>query len=162
MALLHSNWLYVILPLFYFTPLHSTLLYHGSTSLYFILHYNTIAVLHSSYSTKALLQFTWLYIALPWLYFTLPDSMLLYHCSTPLHFNLHYSIMALLHSSSLYFTLLHSTLLYHSCTSLYLLQHGSISLYMTLYCCIMVLCYSTSLYITLPWLYFTLRRPTLH
>ena len=88
----------------------------------------------------ALLHYIWLYITLPWLYFTLLDSTLHYHGSTSLYVTLRYTTMALLDSTSLYiivpwliFTLLDSPLLYHGSTSLY-----------------------TSLYCILPWLYITL------
>ena len=60
--------------------IHSTLLNHGSTSLYLTLHYSTLDVLDST--------------LLPWLYLTLLDSTLLYHGST-----LHYFIVALLYST---------------------------------------------------------------
>ena len=123
MALLQSTLVYTTLPLLYFSLLHSTLHYHGSTSLYFTLLYSTMAIFHS----------TFLYIDLPWLYFTLPnstlhcltlhyptmvllhyihDSTLLYHGSTSLYITLHYSTMALLHSVLLYISLpwLHFTL----------------------------------------------------
>ena len=88
MALLHSTWLYITLPWLYFTPLDSTLLYHGSTSLYLTIYLSTIALLHS--------------ISL----YTLVN-----HSSTSLCLTLHYSIMALLHSTN-------DTLLYHSSISL--------------------------------------------
>ena len=64
--------LYMTLQWLHFTVLDSTLFFHGSTSVYFALHY----------STMDLLQCTGLYITLPWLYFTLPDYLLLYHGST--------------------------------------------------------------------------------
>ena len=66
-ARLHSTRLYIRLPWLYFTLLDSTLLYNGSTSIYYTLYY----------STMALLQSPRLYITLPWLYFTLLDSTLL-------------------------------------------------------------------------------------
>ena len=40
MVVLHSTWLYITLPWLYFTLLDSTLLYNGSTSLYFTLYYS--------------------------------------------------------------------------------------------------------------------------
>ena len=97
-----------------------------------------------------LLHSSWLYIPLPWLYFTLVDCI-------------HSPTMALLHSTSLYITLhsnmplCHSTriysTLYHASTSLYLkstlLHHGS------------TLLYTTGVYITLTWLYFALIDSTL-
>ena len=55
-------------------------------SLYLTLHTSTLALLHT----------TWLYITVPWLYFTLLDSTLLYIGSTSLYLTLHYSNMALL------------------------------------------------------------------
>ena len=121
MVQLYSTLLYITLPLLYFTLLSSTLslpwlnfillfstlLYHGSryfavivctvlylgsTSLYVNLHYSTIALLDS----------TWFYIAPPWIYFTLLDSTLLYHSSTSFYFTLHYCAMALFLSPLLY------------------------------------------------------------
>ena len=87
---------------------------------------------------------------------------------------LHYSTIALLHSTSLYITLpwlyltpLDPTLLYHGATSLYLtLQISTIRsstwlcialpwLYFTLDFSTLALLHSTWLYISLPWLYFT-------
>ena len=105
-------WLYLTLHYstiaLYFTLLKSTLMYHGSTSLYSY---------HSS---------TWLYKFLLWLYLTLHNSTLIYHGFTSLHFTLHYSSMAHLHSTLLYislqwiyFALLRSRLLYHGSTSLH-------------------------------------------
>ena len=96
MALLHSTWLYRGSTWLYFTLhdstmalldfiLDSTLLYHGSTWFYTPLHYSTMALLDS----------TWLYMTLPWLYFTLLCSTSLYHGSTWLYLTLHESTMAL-------------------------------------------------------------------
>jgi len=121
MALLRHTWLYITLPWFYFTLLDSTLLYQGYTSLYFTLHYSTLAILKS----------TWVYITLPWFYFTLLDS------TFPV--------------PSFNFTLLDSTLLYQGSTSLYVILHYSTVVHL----------HSTGLYITLPWLYFTLLDSTL-
>ena len=113
MVLLHSTLLYIILLWLYFTPLDSTLFYHGSTSL----HPLDSTLLYFT------LQSTWLYISLPWLYLTLQyssmalhDSTILYHGSTWLY--THYSTMALLQSTWLYNTLpwlylTLYTLLYH-------------------------------------------------
>ena len=57
MALLHSNRLYITLPWLYFTLLDSTILYLGSTSLYFTLHYSMKEhFLKFVYSTHALDQ----------------------------------------------------------------------------------------------------------
>ena len=67
------------------------------------------------HSIVALLHFTWPYITLPWLYFTLLDSTLLIHASTSFYLTLLHSTMALLHST------IGSTLLYHDFTSLCLL-----------------------------------------
>ena len=136
MALLHSSWLYITLTWLYLTLLKSTLVYHGSASLYFTLHYSTIALLHS----------TWLCIIQPWLYFMLLESTLLYHVPTWLYLTLHYSTTALLDSTwlyitltRLYFTLCNSTLIYHASTSLCLSLHYST----------MALLHSTWLHITL-------------
>ena len=96
----------------------------------------------------ALLHSTRLYITLPWLYFTLLDSTLLFLGLT----------MALLHSTRLnftipwlYFTLLDSMNVYHSSTSLYLTLNNSS----------MDLLHSTWLYINVPCLYFILIDSTL-
>ena len=116
----------------------------------------------------ALLQSTWLYMTLPWVYFTLLHSTFLYQGPTSLA--LHYSTMALLYSTSLYitlswlyFTVLHSTLLYLVSILLHftlldstLLYHGFILLDSTFYCTLAHDHVLDSVYITLPWLYFTL------
>ena len=129
-TLLHhgSTSLYITIQWFYFTLLYITL--HGSTSLYStllymaLLHFTLLymALLHSTliYITLLWFYFTPLYyIILPWFYFTLLSSTLLYHGSTSFYFALHYSTIALLHSTLLYntlpwlyFTLLYSTLPY--------------------------------------------------
>ena len=59
-----QSWTTLTLPWLYFTLLDSTYIYHGSTSLYLILHNSTVA----------LLQSTRVHIILSWLYFTLLDS----------------------------------------------------------------------------------------
>jgi len=100
--------------------LHSTILYygHGYTSLYFTLHFSTMALLHFTlfYHGSTSLYFT-VYIILPWLYLwliiILLDSTLLYHGSILYYLTLHYSAM----------TLLLSILLYHSSTSLHFTLH---------------------------------------
>ena len=128
MALGHSTWLYITLAL-----LDSTLLYHGSTSLYFTLHY-----------------------CIWWLYFTLLDSILLHvHW---LYFTPHNSAMALGHSAWLYITLLwlYFTLLDSTVLDFTLLYHGFTSLYLIQLYSIMALLFSTWLYITLPWLFTSL------
>ena len=84
MALLHSTSLYITLPWLYFSLLASTLLYHGSTSLYL------------TRSTLLYYGSTSLNLTLPSPYFILLDSTLLYHGSTSFCFSLHYSTMALL------------------------------------------------------------------
>ena len=113
------------LPWLYFTLLHCTtfytmvlldsaFLYHGSTSLYFTLHYCAIAqgiILNSTllyHSYFALFHSTLLfhgstslyliYCLVALLYFIILDSPLLYHSSTSLSFTLHYFSMALLNS----------------------------------------------------------------
>ena len=157
MALLQSTLLCITLPWFYLTPLYSTLLYQGSTSLYLILHDSTMALLYS----------TLLYIILPWLYLILIDSAWLYHGSTSLYFILHYTNMALLNSTSLNIilpllcsTLLDSTLLYHNSSSHYLtliiLQWIYFTLRNSTHNSTMAPLHSTSLYINLTLLYFTL------
>ena len=103
MAELDSAWLYMTLLRLYFTLCHSTSLYHGSTSLYFILHDSTMAPLDS----------TRLYISLPWFYLTLLHSTLLYHGSTD-------STWLYITESWLYFNVLHSTWPYHGSTSFYI------------------------------------------
>jgi len=75
MALLHSSTLYITLPWLYFTVLDSTLHYHDSPSLYWILHFSTNALLHS----------TRLYITLPWCYFNLHCSTMALHDTTFLY-----------------------------------------------------------------------------
>ena len=132
----------------------SALLYHGSTSLYFmaLLHSTSLyfTLLHSiAYSMVVSSQLLLLHGCLESLG---SDSALLYHGSTSLYF------MALLHSTSLYFTLLHSIaysmvvssqlLLLHGCleslgSDSALLYHGSTSLYLTLYYISMALLHST-------------------
>ena len=150
MALLHSTWLYVTLPWLYFTTwlytnctitsLHSTWLYitvprtslhcfpQRSASLYLVdstlfYHGSTSPYISLLPSRPTIVQFhsAWLYITLPWLYFTPPS----------LNLTLHYSSTALFLSTwlycfllRLYFTLLpsimallHSTASYHSSTS---------------------------------------------
>ena len=120
-----------------------------STSLYILL-LSTITLLHST-TTLPRLYFTLLdstapypstslYIALPWHYLSLLDS-LLYFTIALLYSTA--STIALLHSTwlyitlpCLYFTLLESTAFYHSSTSL------------------------NWLYITLPWPYFTVLDST--
>ena len=156
MALHHSTLLHITLPRLYFTLLDSTLLYHSSTS-----HYSTVDLLHSMWLNGG----PGLHITLPWLHFNLLDSTLLYHGSTSFYLTLHYSIMALLHSTWLYiilqwlyFTLLNSTLLYHGYFTLLdstLLYRGSTKF--TLHDTTMSLLHSTLVYISLRWwLYFTL------
>ena len=88
----------------------------------------------------ALLYSTRLYITIPLLYFTLLDSVLLYHNSTSLHSTLLYLGSATLYITLqwLYFTLLDSTLLYHGSTSPYY-----------------------TVYITQPNLYFTLHNSSM-
>ena len=105
---------------------------------------NVIIVFHKLFGEKsriqALLQHTRIhkvhYIPLPWLYFTLLDSTLLYHGSTSLYWTLHYSC-----STSLYQTLYYPT--------------------MTLLHFILLYNVSISDYITPPWLYFTLYQSTM-
>ena len=115
------------------------LLYHSSSSLCLTLLLSTMALLHS----------TFLYITLPWLYFTLLESTSLYHRSTSLYLSLHYSTMAL-HLSSL---------LNISLPWLYFTQLFLPWLYM--HYSTMVLLNSTWLYSTLSWLYFCLLYSTL-
>ena len=85
-----------------------------------------------------LLHTSWLYITLPWLYFTLLDSTLVY-----LYFTLDFSTLALLDSTNFY--------------------HGSTSLNLTLQISTMALLHATWLYISLSyiWLYFTVLDSTL-
>ena len=129
-----NHWLYSVLPWLYI--MHSTGLYHpvafilldstlSSTSLFVTLLYHVspshyFILLH--HSIIALLDSTRLYIILPWLYFTLLDSII-------------FSTKVLLHFTCLYFTLpwflvhnnslLDSTSLYHGSTSLHLNPHHS-------------------------------------
>ena len=120
--------------------LHSKRLYHGNTSLYFTLHYSTMALLDS----------TWLYMTLTWFYFTLLVSnystMDLLH-STWLHITLQCLYFIVLDSSLLYhsyFTLLDSTL-HYPCSNKFI-KHDSTMSFL----------HSTLFYIFLQWLYFTL------
>jgi len=99
------------------------------------------------------------YITVPWLYFTLLDSTLIYQGSTSLYVTLHFSTMDLLHSTWLYTTL---PWLYFTLLDPTLLYHGSTSFYFTLHYCTKFLLHSTLLYIDLPWLYFTLLDSALH
>ena len=115
-----STWLYFTLhysPWLYFIRLESTLLYSGSTSLYSTLHYSTMSTwLYITLPCVSTnIHSTWLYTTLPCLYFTLLYSTFLYNGSTSLYITLHDSTMALFHS----------TFLYHGCTSLYLTLHYS-------------------------------------
>ena len=166
MTLLGSTWFSWL----YFTLHDSTLIYHGSISLYltlhhsamallhpaflyitlpwlyFTLHYHTVALLHSILlhlgSTSLYITLPWLYITLLWLYITLLWLYLTLDCSTMAL--LHSTCMTLHYPTLVYFTLLDSTLLYH---------HGLlISTWLT------NILYHDSIwfYITLPWLYFTL------
>ena len=120
-ALLHSASFHIILPWLYLTLLDSillyfdftlleptllhhdsTLVYHGSTSLYLNLHHSTLLILILLDSTllyHALLNSTLLYNTLLWHYFTLLDPALHYHGSTSLYLILHHSNMVLLHST---------------------------------------------------------------
>ena len=170
MALLYSTWFYIILAWFNFTLPDSTLLYHGSPSLYLTLldsallfHCSTSLYLTLHDYTIPLRNFIRLYITLPWLYF-----------------NPHYSIMALLHYTWIYITLpwlymtqhysnvailnsiLDSTWNYHCSTSLSLTLHFSASVYLTQLYSTMALPISSSwFYITLPSLYFSVLNSTL-
>ena len=97
----------------------------------------------------ALLHSTLFCITLTWLYLTLLD--LHYSTMAVLHSSLHYSTMALYftpHYSTMTLSLLDSTLLYHG--SIYftrfdstLLYHGSASLYLSLQVCTMALLHFT-------------------
>ena len=126
-----STWIYCILPWLY-------------TSLYFNLHYSTMALLYitlpclyfikldsTTFYHSSIIHSTWLYITLKWLHFPLLDSI-------------HYYTMAVFHSTWLYITL-HSTSLYLTlrCSAMAVyfalldstsLFHGSTSLYLNLYC----------------------------
>ena len=160
MHLQHSTWLYVTL---YVILLESTSFYHCCTSLYLTLHDTTMALLDSTF-----LYFTlpWLYFILftvPWLYNNLLDSTSLYCRRTLLHSTWQYFTMPLLHSTSLYITLpwlyftqldcssyfplLESTLFYHG--SIYLILLGSV-----LICHSSTSPYLTLLYYAFPSLYF--------
>ena len=135
MGPLHSTSLYITLPGLYSYLLDSILLYNGSTSLFLILHYSTMALLHS----------IWFFIILPLFpFFTLLDSTLLYNGSV-------HSTWIYITLPGIYSTLLDSTLLCRDYTPLYL----------TLHCTTMALLHSTWPYITLPWLYSTQLDSTL-
>ena len=103
----------------------------------------------------ALLHSTLIYINLPWLYFILLYSKLIYHGSTSFYFTLYLTLPCL------YFTLLYSTSLYHGSTSLYFtLHYPTVALLHSILLCINysteTLLHSILLYITLQWLYFTM------
>jgi len=137
---------------FHFTIRNSTLLYYGSTSFC---------------------------LTVIWLNFTPPYCKLLYYGSTSLYLTLHYSTMALLHSTSrtlqystvalrhstwhyvtlqwLYFTPLDSTTLpwlYFTLLDSTLLYHGSTSLWLSRHYSTLAILHSNSLYNSLLWLYF--------
>ena len=147
--------------------LDTTLLYHGSTPLYFTLHNSHRLYLTLIVSTFLYQGYTWPYITLPVLYFTLLESNAFYNTSTWLYVTLHYSTMALL--TSFYLTLHYSTIALLDSSWLNLLYsnialHHSTSLYQgftstllgsTLLYSTMPLLHSTSLYITLQWLHCT-------
>ena len=99
---------------------------------------------------------------LPWLYFSILDSTILYHGFTSLSLTLLPSTIPLFHSTSLhitapwlYFILLHSTWLYITLPWLYYTQFDS-KLLFTLFHSTGFYHGSTSLYLTLPLLYITL------
>ena len=147
MAILYSTRLYIILPWVYFTLLDTTLLYLGSTSMYWILHYPTMALPHSSRH----------YITLPWLYYTLYYTTM---APLPLTILCHGSSY-LRHTTLSTSTLLHSTSIYHGVTWLYYTQHQST---MVLLDSTMVLLDFTTLFLTTRVqiaLYFTLLVSTL-
>ena len=116
-------WLYFLHYSYYFTLFDSTLLFHGSTTLYWILHKFTIALTllkATAFYIIALVHCAWHNITLPWFYFTLLDYTLLCHGSTSLYLTLQYSTIDLLHCliTWLYLTRLDSTALCHGFTSL--------------------------------------------
>ena len=149
MSLLHCTPVYFTLSWFYlsllyqlrlyFILLDSTLLFHGSSSLYLTQNHSTMGLLHCTslyftqrgYTSLYLTQpytlskfhFILLDTTLPWVYIALFDCTSLYHGSTSLYISLLCSTMAPLHSTSLYtilpclyFTVLQSTSLYHGST----------------------------------------------
>ena len=123
--------------LLHFTRLYITL--HSFPSLYQSVHY------HGSISH---------YISLPLLYFTLCDTILVYHCSTSLYQTQYWGPIALLHSTRLYVTL---AWLYFTLQDS--IHYSTVALIITLldlHYCTMAQPQCTRLYITLPWLYFTL------
>ena len=65
-AIIHSTWLYFILPWVYFILPYSTSFYHGSIPLY-------SSLLHSTMHGSTTLYLTLLH-SIPWLHFTLFDS----------------------------------------------------------------------------------------
>ena len=114
MDVLHSTRLYILLPWLYFSLLDSTLLHHGSTSLYWTLNHSTAALLHS----------TRLFVTLPWLYFTLHCSSMTLHLTTLLYEGLT-SLYFDINLPWLSFTILVSTSHLNASTSLYLTLHHS-------------------------------------
>ena len=110
MALLHSTWLYHCSTS---NLLHSS--YYWSTTWFYFTLYWTLP-----HSTMPPLHCTWLYYTSQYLYLTLVDSTSLYHASTWLCLTLLHSTMSLLNSTWIYFilpwlhlTLLHSILPYY-------------------------------------------------
>jgi len=127
---LHPPWLYFTVRI-----LDSPLIYHGSTSLY---------------------RYFNLHITLPWLCFTILDSIL-FSWPSSLYLTLLHPILPLFHSNWLYIallwlylTLLHPRAFYHSSTSLHWTLHYST----------FALLYSTWLQVTLTRLFFTFLNST--
>ena len=103
----------------------------------------------------ALLHSTWFYINLPWLYFTLLDSTLLYYCSASLYLTQHFSTMPLPHSTW-------PSFLYRSSRPFYLtLHYATIVVLHSAWLYILVQLFLTWIYICLAWLYFTVLDSTL-
>ena len=116
----------------------STTFHHGSTPVYLSLHYSTMALFDSTFT-------------LPWLYFTLLDSILLLHGCSSVYFTIFYHGSTSLHLTPYYFTIvvLHSTAFYHSSTSLYILLYFILhysTMTLTLLPCAIAVLDSTILY----------------
>ena len=171
--------LQIFLPWLHFTMLYSVSLLHDSTSLYLIIHYSTMVLIHFTsfyclqYYHGSSSLYTWLYWStIPLLHFiAFHNGSSSLHLNLPyfnkilLHstWNLHYSTMSLLHSTSLYFTLLlyTMTVLHNTWLCIPLLHSSWLyslppSLYFTLTYLIIAVYFTLPDSTDLQYLYFTL------
>ena len=133
--------LQIFLPWLHFTMLYSVSLLHDSTSLYLIIHYSTMVLIHFTsfyclqYYHGSSSLYTWLY----WSTIPLLHFIAFHNGSSSLHLNLTYFNKILLHSTwNLHYStmsLLHSTSLYCFIPWLYFTILGSAFLYFTLLDC---------------------------